>query len=436
MKLRALCLFALSIAAAHADPAFDVIHYDVRLKPDFATSTIAGEERIRFKSLADGLAAIDFSANDLSVTASMNDALVPDTITDGRRIFRFAKPMKKGETRELIVTFHGQGKRGLTFKDGAVYTNYFTCDAMVCEQDRPHDKATVAIALDLPPNSDAVAPGRLHSKTKTTIGELWRFEEMRPTSAFLYGFAAGALRRVKLDGTKPDLFVLTQDADDDKTKRLFADTRRMLEFFEEKSDVPFAEPAYTQLLIDGGDAQESAAHSTIGHDNIDPILEDPHEDWVIAHELAHQWWGNAITCADWQEAWLNEGITVFMVAAYKEQRWGKADYLREIDLAQKRWTRAKDEGYDKPLSWKGKYPTLRLMRAIAYAKSVIFLDTLRREVGDETFWSAMRLYSQANWGAVVDANALKVAFERRTKRDLTPLFDEWVFGPTPAAATP
>ena len=51
----------------------------------------------------------------------------------------------------------------------------------------------------------------------------------------------------------------------------------------------------------------------IGTEMIEPILTDPTEDWVIAHELAHQWWGNAVTCADWSELWLNEGLTVFMV---------------------------------------------------------------------------------------------------------------------------
>lgn len=436
MKLRALGFFAVSIGVACAEPAFDVTGYDVRLKPDFSTSTISGEERIRFTSLSDGLTTIDFSANDLSVTASMADALVPNNVADGRRIFRLPKALRKGESAELTVTFNGAAKRGLTFKDGAVWTNYFTCDAMICDQDRPGDKARINLALELPALSDAVAPGRLSFKDKTKTGELWRFEELRPTSAFLYGFAAGALRRVKLDGTKPHLFVLTQDTDDEKTKRLFAGTRRMLKFFEEKSGVPFKEPAYTQLLVAGGEAQESAAHSIIGHDNIDPILETPTEDWVIAHELAHQWWGNAITAETWQELWLNEGITVFMVAAYKEHRWGKAEYDREIAVAQKRWDAAKEQGFDVPLSWQGKYPSLKLKRAMAYAKAVIFLDTLRREVGEETFWSAIRLYSQANWGARVDANALRAAFERRTKHDLTPLFDEWVFGPPPTAAKP
>src|SRR6185436_12191835 len=110
-----------------------------------------------------------------------------------------------------------------------------------------------------------------------------------------------------------------------------------------------------------------------GTEEVAPILKDPHEDWAIAHELAHQWWGNSLTCADWSELWLNEGLTVFMVAAYKEARWGRADYERELALANKRWAAAKAQSFDVPLSWKGAYPSLKLKRAMAYAKSVVFL---------------------------------------------------------------
>lgn len=60
-----------------------------------------------------------------------------------------------------------------------------------------------------------------------------------------------------------------------------------------------------------------------------PVLADPTDDWVIVHELAHQWWGNLISCATWQDFWLNEGITTFMTAAWKEHRFGRAAYDAE-----------------------------------------------------------------------------------------------------------
>jgi aminopeptidase N len=190
--------------------------------------------------------------------------------------------------------------------------------------------------------------------------------------------------------------------------------------------VPANGTHYTQVLVAGSAAQEAASHSTIGLGEIEPILSDPHEDWVIAHELAHQWWGNAVTCADWRELWLNEGFAVFMTAAWKEARWGRADYERELALAQKRWAAAKAEGFDVPLSWSGVYPSLKLKRAMAYAKAVVFLDTLRRDLGEDAFWRGVRLFTRANWDRAVSARHLKAAMERAAGRDLSPLFAAWV----------
>jgi aminopeptidase N len=182
------------------------------------------------------------------------------------------------------------------------------------------------------------------------------------------------------------------------------------------------------VLVDGDEAQEAARHSIIGKEEIDPILIDPHEDWVIAHELAHQWWGNSLTCADWSELWLNEGLTVFMVAAYKEQRWGRAAYDHELELANKRWAAAKAQGFDVPLSWKGEYPSLKLKRAMAYAKSVVFLDKVRTDLGEAVFWRAIKSYTRAHRDGVVSAIDLERAFEKASGKRLAPLFAEWVFG--------
>lgn len=428
MRVFVLLLAALAAAAPTSAASFDVLHYDVRLKPDFARARVAGSEVVRFRSLVDGLDALTFSGNALDVVASVDGvAMAAGAVEDGRWVFRLPRPMRRGQVGRLVLTFSGAAAKGLVFDGGAVHATYFTCDFMICDLDRPGDKARLDFAVELPDGAEAVAPGQLVGVTRGGDGtSLWRWRERRPTSAYLFGFAAGAFERHLLDAGQPALAVLTKEAPAAKVRSMFADTRAMLDFFAGKAGVPFAGRHYTQVLVAGSAAQEAVSHSTIGLGEIEPILSDPHEDWVIAHELAHQWWGNAVTCADWRELWLNEGFAVFMTAAWKEARWGRADYERELALAQKRWAAAKAEGFDVPLSWKGAYPSLKLKRAMAYAKAVVFLDTLRRDLGEDAFWRGVRLFTRANWGGTVSARDLKAAMERAAGRDLSPLFTEWV----------
>ncbi|MFK4980152.1 M1 family aminopeptidase, partial [Klebsiella pneumoniae] len=84
---------------------------------------------------------------------------------------------------------------------------------------------------------------------------------------------------------------------------------------------------------------------------------------AIVHELTHQWWGNLITCETLKDFWLNEGITTFMTAAWKQHRYGRAAYEAELNEARSRFEKARAMGFDKPLAWNGTYPTLGVRRA-------------------------------------------------------------------------
>lgn len=101
----AVALLATSVARAEA-PAFDVLSYDVRIAPDFETQTISGQTIIRFKSTADDLTVLSFSANTLDVTASLDgEHMVASEVKDDRRFFRLPHPLRKGETGRLTVIF-------------------------------------------------------------------------------------------------------------------------------------------------------------------------------------------------------------------------------------------------------------------------------------------------------------------------------------------
>jgi len=272
------------------------------------------------------------------------------------------------------------------------------------------ERATLHVEFELPPGWLSVAS-----------------DAERPYPLYVLGFAAGRFKEVTEPASGRTLRYLGAVDDEAGLRARFASTPAMLAFFEAKAGLPLPHAEYTQLLVPGGAAQEVSRHAVIGKAMLDPILETPDEDWVIAHELAHQWWGNLITCADWNEFWLNEGITSFMTAAWKQQRWGEAAYQRELELAARRWERAKAAGFDKPLSWPGDYPSLGLKRAIHYSKGMLFMHALRQELGEAAFWQGLRRYTQANAGRSVRAADLQQAMEGAAGVNLQRLFERWVY---------
>ncbi len=414
---------------AAATPAFRSVSYDVSLTPDFATGALSGIEYLKFQSLSDGLDALSFTANPLAVNAALDGQGGVIVTTEGnRRIFHLPRRLAKGEVATLAMRFAGRPKRDVVFTPDEIHTGYFTCEAMICDVDRPDDRATLQFALTLPTGFDAVAPGERVSRTPAGPGlETWHWREDRPYPSYLYGFAAGRYARAELGGGAA-LSVLYSGETPEHVQTMFADTARMIAFYEAKAGMKLPERRYTQVLVSQNGDQEDASLSMIEKGSILPILTDPQADGMVAHELAHQWWGNLLTCSDWKELWLNEGMAGFMTAAYQEQRWGRAAYDREIAAAQRAWDAAKKAGMDEPLSWAGTYPTLRDKRRIAYGKSMVFLDALRSELGDDVFWLGVRRYTEVNAGHSVTAADLQKAFEAASGRDLSLTFKTWVYG--------
>lgn len=240
----------------------------------------------------------------------------------------------------------------------------------------------------------------------------------------MLGFAAGRLQRISLTG---GLDVLAQpDADAARVGRLFAPTADMAAFFAERAGAPMPGGRYTQVLTSGDEAQEAAGFSVLSERVVAAQEQEPQEDWAIAHELAHQWWGVSVTCADWSHMWLNEGVVTFMVAAWKERRWGADAYRREIELNRRRWQTLVARDRDYPLAYAGVYPSLGARRAIAYAKAAVFPDTLRTHMGEDAFWRGLRAYTRARMGSSVVSDDFQRAMEMAAGESLAPLFDTWV----------
>ncbi|HEY0114660.1 MAG TPA: M1 family aminopeptidase, partial [Allosphingosinicella sp.] len=387
-------LISAPAATAQPQPAavgagFEVERYAVTLTPDPARKSVTGTEVITVRSLGNGLRSVVFSPNALVIDSATVEGRATQVASDRSGIsIALPSPLARGRSVDLILRYHGVPRRGVTATESSMYTSYFACDWMVCLQDAPGDKALFELDLRVPGGMTSLAAGHMVGQASAGGGAVThRWRSARPYSSYLFGFAVGPFTRASDRGGGAELDFYGEGATASELTRLFAETRRMVAFFAGKAGLPLPGGRYAQLLVPGREAQEAATYSLIGRGELERSAADPSSDWVIAHELAHQWWGNLVTAETWRDFWLNEGITTFMTAAWKEHRFGAAAYRAELDTARARLERASAAGWDRPLAFAGDYPNIGTRRAIQYSKGALFMDHLRTSLGEEAFWA-------------------------------------------------
>lgn len=421
-----LIVFITPSRAVEPGAGFDVIKYELTLSSDIANKTVTGTEKIRIRSLTDNPREIVFSDNALIIdAATLNGRAVQGSTTHNALSFALPKGLKQGDTATLRIAYHGTPRKGVTFTPTSIYTSYDACDWMICAEDTPGDKARFALDLRVPAGMTSLASGKLVGKSKEKDGsEIHHWRTSRPYSAYLYDFAIGKFVTASSHQDHAELLYLSDVATQQELLQTFEETGAMVKFLSDKAGLGLPSGSYAQMLVSGDEAQEAATYSIIGKDNI-----DPKDDWAIVHELAHQWWGNLVTCATWKDFWLNEGITVYMTAAWKEHQFGHDAYEAEMNVARGRVAEIRAKGWDKPLAFGGEYPSIGVRRSVQYSKGALFMEHLRSVLGDDAFWAGLRTYTRAHAGGTVTSIDLERAMEKASGRDLSGLFADWVFGP-------
>lgn len=213
-------------------------------------------------------------------------------------------------------------------------------------------------------------------------------------------------------------------------KPSFEKTAKMMEFFSRKIGYRYPWPKYAQICVDeyqwGG-----MEHTTATTLNLETLHDerahlDVSSDGLVAHELAHQWWGDVVTCKDWGELWLNESF-----ASYFDTLWAEED--RGADEAT--WDR-----YNEAQGYIGEDKTIRrsivnyrydspmhMFDGHSYPKGSRVLHMLRFELGDELFWRAINRYIQINQFRVVETADFRSAIEESTGQGMNWFFDQWLY---------
>ena len=254
----------------------------------------------------------------------------PFTLNPEHLLIRAPSGARVGRHLAVTVAYTGAPRYGLQFapKVSQVYTVFSTSQWLVCN-DIPSAKATIDMELVLPAYLSVVANGSQISRIVRPDGkQVLHWRESRPIPTYTFGFAAGLFTDVKDDRGR--LRYLGEGFSADELRRIFHETAAIREFFELRSGIRYGGRTYTQALVAETVGQELGDFSLLSTEYGHNLLADPKAVGLVAHEFAHQWWGNRVTCRDWTQFWLNESFATFMAAAYLESRFGPEAYLEAI----------------------------------------------------------------------------------------------------------
>lgn len=409
---------------------FDVLHYDARVEPDVVNKTVKGRVSVRLSARAGGLGALEFDCGDLVIDAVRVGAKA-ERFERAERVVRvfLSRPARAGETLEVEFDYHGAPRRGIRFHPELeqVYTVFTTSQWMVCV-DAPEDRATLRMTLVLPANLGNVANGREVARRTLPDGRVeheWRQDS--PVSTYTFGFAAGRFREVTERRGRVRLRYMAEKLTDEELRRVFRDTADMIAFYEERSGVRYAGATYTQVLAEGDIDQEMSGFTVMNEGYGGGVLANERDVWLGAHELSHQWWGIGVTARDWTHFWLNEGVATFIAAAYKERRFGREEYMREIEKYRASYEKVRDAGHDKSLVFQDWLRPSGADRALVYDKGAYVLHLLREELGERAFWAGLRQYTRKFFGKSVTTSDFQAEMERASGRSLSDFFAKWVY---------
>ncbi|HUB07947.1 MAG TPA: M1 family aminopeptidase [Myxococcales bacterium] len=298
--------------------------------------------------------------------------------------------------------------------------------------DAPNQKATSELAVDVPAALTVVSNGRLVGRQELAAGRArWHFEHGTPHSPYLVCLVAGEFESWREEQGGVELSWHVPKGRAAEGHRSFDRTPEMIRFFADYTGQPYPYPKYSQTcvadFIFGGMENTSATTLT------DRTLHDEraHLDFssepLVAHELAHQWFGDLLTCRSWSHGWLNEGFATYFEHLWTEHSQGRDELDAELAATADGYLDEDASRYRRPIVESRYHSPSDLFDRHLYNKGAWVLHMLRGELGDEGFRASLREYVAANRHGTVETVDLARAVERATGRNLDPFFDQWVF---------
>jgi aminopeptidase N len=419
-----------SVIPERGNGGYDVGHYDIDLRWAAASRRIAATAAVRSTATQD-LSAFNLELEGLTVRAvAVNGVAAEWSRRDFELTVTPTVPIPDGAPFTTRVRYDGTpapyrhsrlGRIGwIGTRDGATaLSEPFGSETWFPVNDTIRDKATYRISVDVPSGLKAASNGRLVRREARDGRTVWHWDEDRPMAPYLATVSIGRYRMFRERTAAGIPLVSFVDASLGRQRRARRELRGILDFFQRRfGRYPFATSGMIVDRINVGYALETQSR---------PVLPGVAPDYIIAHELAHQWFGNSVTPRDWSDIWLNEGF-----ATYAE--WLHAAWRYKAPRTPHRQFRFLYRIYGAGAAfWKvppGDPGSVdRLFDSPVYDRGAMTLQALRERVGDKAFFTILRRWVARNAHGSVDTQDFVALAERVSGKQLDRLFRVWLYVP-------
>jgi len=352
-------------------------------------------------------------------------------------------PVAPNQAHDVVIDYTAQPELGLHFRrpgrDGATVPEIWTQGEGEDHRhwfpswDHPTDRFTLAIDVTVPSELTAVANGELVSRQEAGQGRTtWSYRLEQPVVNYLVVLAAGEYEQVDLgpvDGVQPRIPMTSLGPVDLPDGALTAGIDRavpMLPWFDEVLGTPYPYPVYRQVSVQGFmyGGMENASNTILAERLlVDAPYKDPRRaEAVVTHELAHQWFGDLLTCYGWRELWLNEGF-----ASYWTNRW--MEHAHGPAYAAARWHATMNAANKQPhplalRAWSKRQDSPHSYNV--YSRGSGVLRMLEIYLGRQTFDAGIQRYVHMHQNRLVETADLRRSMEDVSGEHLGWLFDGWV----------
>ncbi len=428
------------------DRPADVQHVKLDITLDFEQETVSGTAYTTFSTLYEELKTISLDAEELQIeSVTLADGPKLSYAYTGKKIIvTLDRPYKYGEQFTTAIQYHARPRIGLqfmkpvpedptrpvqawTFGQPRYHSFWFPC------HDAPNDRATTEIIVTVPAQFLTVSNGNLLSVTDKGATKTHHWRHDVPHAAYLMSLVVGdfAVIEDSYNG-KPVNYYVRKDRKEDAPLYM-GRTPAMMRFFSEFTGVEYPYDQYAQTVVE---IYTGAMEHTTATTHSFALLPDKKAALdigidlatVVAHELAHQWFGDLVTCRDWSNGWLNEGF-----ATYFEQMWGEYDRgndaFKYSMLQEKLGYLAEDRDYRRPIVYYVYHDRgFELFDRHLYNKGAWVLHMLRHLLGHESFRRGIHAYLERYRTKEVVTSDLMRTLEEVTGRSLEHFFQQWVHG--------